>query len=164
MNMSEIMKCMLNTLTCVAESCPCFHGASQQCMIGMWFSGQLGVSKIVLPPKEEVLNKETPVLEAIKSDNPFPELKPKSFLPSIAGRIATAIEIKEVETARGPVAIANFMLTDGAIEVRVAVWEPGAELNGFNVGGWITLTNMSVKDPYEGVTQISTTRKTKISR
>ena len=56
------------------------------------------------------------------------------------------------------------MLTDGAIEVRVAVWEPGNSLNGFNVGGWITLTNMSVKDPYDNVAQISTTRKTKISR
>lgn len=157
-------KCFITGLTCPKIECDLYHEATQICKIVMLVNRTLGHIDGPAPKETPTVPIQTPVVDGIKPDNPFPELVPDKFLKSIAGRIKTDIEIREVETSRGPVGIANFMLTDGAIEVRVAVWEPDDKLKGFNVGAWITLTNMSVKDPYEGVAQISTTRNSKISR
>ena len=158
--------CHRSTMLCNPEKCVLYVQETDQCfdeIEKIYKMSQMRTGENVQAPLPQQ-SLQTPVLDAIKPDNPFPELKPKGFLPAIAGRITSAIEIREVETSRGPIDIANFMLTDGAKEVRIAVWEPGDKLNGFNVGSWITLTNMSVKDPYDNVAQISTTRKTQISR
>ena len=151
--------CFMSGMSCNAD-CPLYHEATQQCKIAMALNRYLGDIDGQVAPKEPI---QTPVVEATKPDNPFPELAPGSYLQSIAGRIATPIEINEVQAQGKPTPIAKFTITDGAMVVPVAVWEPGNSLNGFNVGSWITLTAMSVKE-YQSEIQISTTRKTKISR
>jgi hypothetical protein len=131
-------------------------------MIGMWLTGQLGLGKIVTAKEES----SSPLIaQAMKSDAPFPELKPKTFLKTITGRIMDAPETREVNARDGPVAITNFKLTDGAIQIRVGLWaELGDEMNNFNIGDYVTLSNMSVKEPYDGTAQITSTKNTKISR
>lgn len=131
-------------------------------MWGMALSRYLGSTEEVVAQKAEA-PKETPVVKSMKSDNPFPELKVGGFLPSIAGKISSPIEVREVNTGSGPTPIAEFGITDGASVVKVTVWEPGDKLNNFNVGDWITLTAMSVKE-YKKEIQVNTTRGSKISR
>ena len=157
-------KCFLTDLTCKGVACEgIYHEATQQCKLVMAINRYVG--RIDGPAKTETKQAPTqqPVHEAMKSDNPFPELVPGKFCPSIAGRVTTPIEISEVQAQGKPTPIAKFTITDGAIVVPVAVWEPGDSLDGFNVGSWITLTKMSVRE-YQGETQISSTRNTKISR
>ena len=77
--------------------------------------------------------------------------------------MASAPETREVPSSDGePLTVTNFGLTDGAIEIRVGIWNVGDRLDNFNVGSSITLSNMSVKDPYEGTAQINSTKNTKI--
>lgn len=148
-------------MQCTLERCPAYHDESLQCMWGMFLHRQLGVTD--LSTVKTTAEPSAPIVDAMKSDTPFPELKPRSFLPSIAGRITTPIEVREVTTGSGPTPLANFDITDGVAIIKVTIWEPGSTLDAFKVGSWITLTNLSVKE-YQGETQISSTRKTKISR
>lgn len=146
------------------EDCPLIHEATGQCKIVMLVNRLLG--DIDGPVKTATSGAPTQtqsplVADAMKPEAPFPELKVGGFLPSITGTISSPIEVREVGSNATP--IAEFGLTDGAQVVKVTVWEPGDKLNNFNVGSWITLTSMSVKE-YKGEVQINTTRKTKISR
>jgi len=94
----------------------------------------------------------------------FPELKPKSYV-EITGEVVDDPVIKEVDTRRGPSMIANFHLTDGETQVRVALWgDLSSEAGGLRIGDVVTLTNMSVRDPYEGTAQISSTKNTVVKR
>ena len=159
--MSETIYCFVSTMACKTTECALYHEATQICKIVMAINRYLG--PIDGPAKISTAPAQTPVAEGMKSDNPFPTLTPGGFVPSIAGRIATPIEISEVQAQGKPTPIAKFTITDGSIVVPVAVWEPKDKLNNFNVGSWITMTAMSVKE-YKGEIQVNTTRGSKISR
>ena len=156
-------KCFITGLTCPKIECDLYHEATQICKIVMLVNRTLGHidGPVITPPT--TIPAQTPVAESMKSDNPFPELKVGGFLPSIAGRITSPIEVREVTAQGKPTPIAEFGITDGATVIPVTVWDPEDRLNGFNVGSWITLTAMSIRE-YKNETQISTTRGSKISR
>lgn len=158
-------KCFITGLTCPKMECDLYHEATQICKIVMLVNRTLGHIDGPTPKETPPASLQQPVVESMKLDTPFPELVPKSFLKSISGRMVDSPETREVETSRGPVSITNFLITDGAIQIRVALWEDlGDAVSEFNIGSGITLSNMSVKDPYDSVAQISSTRNTKISR
>ena len=156
-------KCFITGLTCPKIECDLYHEATQICKIVMLVNRTLGHIDGPAPTETPPASLQQPVVESMKSDNPFPELKVGGFLTSIAGRISSPIEVREVTAQGKPTPIANFGITDGATVIPVTVWDPEDRLNGFNVGSWITLTAMSIRE-YKDETQISTTRNSKISR
>lgn len=157
--------CFITGLACKGVACEgIYHEATQQCKIVMMVNRYLG--RIDGPAKTETPSPKSDsplVADAMKSDNPFPELKIGGFLPTITGRISSPIEVREVTAQGKPTDIAEFGLTDGVAVVKVTVWEPEADLLTASVGSKITLTKMSVRE-YKGETQISTTRASTISR
>ena len=99
-----------------------------------------------------------------KKSKPFPKLEPRKYLQEITGEVVDAPEIKEVNTRSGPKQIANFNFTDGKSTIRVGIWEElFDEMGDLKAGDVIILKGMSIRDPYQGVEQISSTRNTKIA-
>ena len=106
-----------------------------------------------------VQEKPTKIADVAK----WPVLESGKYVQTLTGTIVDDIVIREVETRRGPSDIANFKFTDGVTVIRVALWgDLAKEVENFGKGNVVTLTRMSIKDPYEGVQQISSTRNTKI--
>ena len=88
---------------------------------------------------------------------------PNSYMPSVKGIIETLPQVKEVPTSSGPKQITEFDLKVGDEVVKVALWEDtGKEVVFKKIGDKLTLTAMSVKTPYEGKHQLSSTRKTMV--
>ena len=115
------------------------------------------------------------ILECAKGDSPapvaqspqepktessgFPKLEEGKFLREIEGELKDDPVQRDVDTSRGPTKVTNFRLTDGITDVRVSLWGDLAdEVMNFVKGNSITLTNMSIKEPYDGLMQISSTR------
>lgn len=104
------------------------------------------------------------VSDAMKTLEPFPRFVPDTFVESLAGQIVGSIIIKEVNTGRGPVDIAEVSLTDGATNVVVTMWEDLSKaVETYQAGESITITNLKVNKPYKGVESLSSTRNTKVS-
>jgi len=152
------MHCIWVAGYCLEDKCPYYHDATLQCKIVMAVNRYLGDFEAPKQPQAQA----SPLIP--KELKPFPELEPKKYLQEITGEVVDNPEVREVETRRGPVTIANFHITDGKTKIRVALWEDLVkEAEKFRPGDVITLKGMSIKDPYEGVDQISSTRKTEIA-
>ena len=106
-----------------------------------------------------------PVLDApmpVKQTT-WPMLESGKYVQSLTGTIVDDIVIREVQVRGKATPIANFNLTDGVTVVKIAIWDALVnEVKGLGKGDTLTLTGMSIKDPYEGVLQISSTRNTTI--
>lgn len=110
-------------------------------------------------PASSVQEKPTKVEDVTK----WPVLESGKYVQSLTGTIVDDIVVREVQVRGKPTPIANFNLTDGVTVVKIAVWDALIkELEGFGKGDTVTLIGMSIKDPYEGVQQISSTRNTTI--
>jgi len=93
----------------------------------------------------------------------WPVLESGKYVQSLTGTIVDDIVIREVQVRGKATPIANFNLTDGVTVVKIAIWDALVnEVKGLGKGDTVTLTGMSIKDPYEGVLQISSTRNTTI--
>lgn len=117
------------------------------------------------PPQTSTPQSPTPTtpLKPTHTLKKWPELKPGSFVRELVGEVLEDPVIREVNTKNGPTTITNFKMTDGVVTIRVGAWdELGLAAKRFNVGDLITVTAVSVKDPYDGVTQVSTTRRSTI--
>lgn len=150
----EPLYCFISTTYCNVK-CPLYHFDSQQCKIVM------AVNRVLGDFDRPQQGQQLPTQKTLK---PFPQLESGKYLQSITGKMVDNPVVKEVNTQRGPTPIANFHLTDEKTKVRVALWEKLAdEVMRYGAGDIITLTGMSVKDPYEEVIQLSSTRNTNIS-
>ena len=93
----------------------------------------------------------------------WPVLESGKYVQSLTGTIVDDIVVREVQVRGKATPIANFNLTDGVTVVKIAIWDALVnEVKGLGKGDTVTLTGMSIKDPYEGVLQISSTRNTTI--
>lgn len=157
---NEPMHCIWMSGYCLEDKCPYYHDATFQCKIVMAvnrFLGDIDAPKSPAPKRTE----SHPLIP--KSLEPFPKLEPGKYLQEITGEVVNAPEIKEVNTRSGPKQIANFDFTDGKSTIRVGIWEElFGEMGDLKAGDVVTLKGMSIRDPYQGVEQISSTRKTKI--
>jgi hypothetical protein len=70
---------------------------------------------------------------------------------------------RDINTKRGPTTITKFSLDDGSGEVSVTVWgDKGNEAMGLVSGDKVQLTSLMVKEPFDGVPQVSSGNWTKI--
>lgn len=156
--MSEPMLCPLTGAYCSENGCPLYHSDTLQCKFIMAVENILGTYTEGAKPKREETHPLIP-----KTLKPFPTLEPGKFLQELTGEVVNAPEIREVNTKNGPKQIANFEFTDGKSKIRVGIWEELlGEIKNLRSGDVITLKGMSIRPPYKGVEQISSTRNTKI--
>lgn len=145
----EIITCF-NKKECTYDAtlCPLFDVENDWCKLERLKTGAKAA-----PPRRTQPKKEG-----------FPPLEAGKYIPKLSGEIVSDITVREVETERGPSIVANFKLSDGNSDIRVAIWgDLVNEIQEFGKGKQVTLTGMSVKPPYENVTQVSSTRKTIIN-
>ena len=94
----------------------------------------------------------------------FPDFEEGNY-ETLTGEIVEPAETREVNTRSGPKMVSNVFLTDGETKVRVGLWnELVDEIEKYGKGDVVTITNLSVKAPYDEVVQLSSTKNTKISR
>jgi replication factor A1 len=75
---------------------------------------------------------------------------------TIQGQLLDDPQTRDVETSRGPARVTNFRIDDGTGEVRVSLWrELGEEVEGVEAGSYIRLENVNVREPFDGLLQIS---------
>ncbi|HUS79180.1 MAG TPA: OB-fold nucleic acid binding domain-containing protein [Patescibacteria group bacterium] len=81
----------------------------------------------------------------------------------VRGRVLEIPEIREVETARGPATVASFRIDDGTGEARVSVWRDLVDqVEGLAQGAQIRMENCQVREPFDGLLQVSSGMFTRI--
>jgi replication factor A1 len=82
---------------------------------------------------------------------------------TIEGQLLDDPVTREVETRRGPVNVTNFRIDDQTGEVRVSLWrELGDLVEGLEGGAQIRLENVNVREPFDGLLQVSSGPFTKV--
>ncbi len=82
---------------------------------------------------------------------------------TIEGQLLDDPVTREVETRRGPVNVTNFRIDDNTGEVRVSLWrELGEVVDGLEAGAYIRLENVNVREPFDGLLQVSSGQFTKV--
>ena len=70
---------------------------------------------------------------------------------------------RDIETVRGPATVTNFRIDDGTGEARVSLWRDHAEAAmDLTAGAEIRLEYMNVREPFDGLIQVSSGTFTKI--
>jgi ssDNA-binding replication factor A large subunit len=70
---------------------------------------------------------------------------------------------RDVDTIRGPTTVTNFRIDDGTGEARVSLWrEHAEEAMDLTAGAEIKLEYMNVREPFDGIIQVSSGAFTKI--
>ena len=139
-----------NNVECIYDKCPIFSKSQQICKMEMF--------KTTAQPVGQQPQRQTEIVDSV-----FAKLEAGKFARELKGKIVDDPIQKDVDTARGPNTVTNFRLTDGVTEVRVAIWGDLANaVMDKTAGDSITLLNMSIKEPYDGITQVTSNRKTEI--
>ncbi|MBN2335033.1 hypothetical protein JXL21_05695 [Candidatus Bathyarchaeota archaeon] len=70
---------------------------------------------------------------------------------------------RDIETVRGPATVTNFRIDDGTGEARVSLWRDHAEkAMDLTAGADVRLEYMNVREPFDGLIQVSSGAFTKI--
>jgi len=70
---------------------------------------------------------------------------------------------RDIETVRGPATVTNFRIDDGTGEARVSLWRDHAEAAmDLTAGAEVRLEYMNVREPFDGLIQVSSGTFTKI--
>lgn len=70
---------------------------------------------------------------------------------------------REVNTMRGPTAVVSFRIDDGTGEARINLWrEHGKAAEGLTAGARIRLENCNVREPFDGLMQVSSGQFTRV--
>jgi replication factor A1 len=71
---------------------------------------------------------------------------------------------REVNTMRGPTNVVSFRIDDGSGEARISLWrEHGKAVEGLTSGARIRLENCNIREPFDGLMQVTSTQFTKIT-
>ena len=91
------------------------------------------------------------------------DLSPGKFINTLKGTMLNDPVQRDVETRSGPKTVTNFALNTEYGEIRVALWEDlGNDVMDHTAGDELTVTNLIIKDPFDGMMQVSSTKNTKV--
>lgn len=92
------------------------------------------------------------------------KLEVGKYVNKVSGILVDDTSQREVDTQYGPNTVTNFRMTiEGEGEVRVSLWgDLAKDAMNYTAGDSITLTNMKVNPPYDGLLQLGSCRRTKI--
>lgn len=70
---------------------------------------------------------------------------------------------RDIDTSRGPATVTNFRIDDGTGEARVSLWREHSEIAmDLTAGSEVRLEYMNVREPFDGIIQISSGTFTKV--
>jgi ssDNA-binding replication factor A large subunit len=82
---------------------------------------------------------------------------------SIRGQLLDDPIQRDIDTVRGPTTVTNFRIDDGTGEARVSLWREHAEAAmDLTAGAEIRLEYMNVREPFDGLIQVSSGAFTKL--
>ncbi|MBN1683530.1 hypothetical protein JW865_08270 [Candidatus Bathyarchaeota archaeon] len=83
---------------------------------------------------------------------------------TLEGQLLDEPLTREVNTLRGPANVTSFRIDDGTGEVRISLWNKQAkDVEGLTIGSKILLENCNVREPFDGLLQVSSSSYTKIN-
>lgn len=99
-----------------------------------------------------------------KKEDPEPQdLSPGKFINALKGSLLNGPVQRDVDTRRGPATVTNVTLNTEYGDVRVALWDDfGDPVMNCVAGDELTITNLIIKDPFDGVMQVQNTKNTKV--
>jgi len=162
MSIEERIDCF-NGEECSYIACPQFNTQLDTCnfkIIGLLKTTGEPTAKTSPVPQQKRMSGETkPKENQSTDDGSFANLQPNSFAKKLKGKLIEDPTQRDVDTSYGPATVTSFRISDGSANLKVSLWGDVAdESMDFTNGMEITLTNMSVKDVYDGVLQVSSTR------
>lgn len=82
---------------------------------------------------------------------------------TIRGQLLDDPVQRDIETSRGPASVTNFRIDDGTGEARVSLWREHAEAAmDLTAGAEVRLEYMNVREPFDGLIQVSSGAFTKL--
>jgi ssDNA-binding replication factor A large subunit len=82
---------------------------------------------------------------------------------TIRGQLLDDPVQRDIDTSHGPAAVTNFRIDDGTGEARVSLWREHAETAmDLSAGAEVKLEYMNVREPFDGLIQVSSGAFTKI--
>ena len=82
---------------------------------------------------------------------------------TIRGQLLDDPVQRDIDTSRGPASVTNFRIDDGTGEARVSLWREHAETAmDLTAGAEVKLEYMNVREPFDGIIQVSSGSFTKI--
>jgi ssDNA-binding replication factor A large subunit len=82
---------------------------------------------------------------------------------TIRGQLLDGPVQRDIDTSHGPAAVTNFRIDDGTGEARVSLWREHAETAmDLSAGAEVKLEYMNVREPFDGLIQVSSGAFTKI--
>jgi ssDNA-binding replication factor A large subunit len=82
---------------------------------------------------------------------------------TIQGQVLDDPVQRDIETVRGPATVTNFRIDDSTGEARVSLWrEHAEEAMDLTAGAEIRLEYVNVREPFDGLIQVSSGSFTKI--
>ena len=83
---------------------------------------------------------------------------------TVEGQLLDDPVSREVNTMRGPTNVVSFRVDDGTGEARISLWrEHGKAVEGLTAGARIRLENCNIREPFDGLMQVTSTQFTKIT-
>ena len=107
------------------------------------------------------LDVELPELE--RKITPIADLREGQRNVTVRGQLLDDPVQRDIDTARGPATVTNFRVDDGTGEARVSLWREHAEkAMDLTAGSEVSLEYMNVREPFDGLIQLSSGAFTKI--
>jgi ssDNA-binding replication factor A large subunit len=109
----------------------------------------------------EDLEVELPELE--RKITPIADLREGQRNVTVSGQLLDDPVQRDIDTVRGPATVTNFRIDDGTGEARVSLWRDYAEkAMDLTAGAQVRLEYMNVREPFDGLIQVSSGAFTKI--
>ena len=84
--------------------------------------------------------------------------------PTIEGKLIDDPVQRDINTVRGPATVTNFRLEDSSGTCRVSLWGDLAEsAMNLEAGVKVQITSLMVKEPYDGLPQVSSGKWSKVT-
>ena len=119
------------------------------------------VSDVTVHIDPEDFEMEIPEIERKVTD--IIDLREGQRNVNIRGQLLDDPIQRDIDTIRGPTMVTNFRIDDGTGEARVSLWRDHAEAAmDLTAGAEIRLEYMNVREPFDGLIQVSSGAFTKI--
>jgi replication factor A1 len=113
------------------------------------------------------VNPEEIIIEKINPEDritPIKDLVEGQKNVIVQGQLLDEPLTREVNTLRGPTNVVSFRIDDGTGEARISLWgDQGKTVEGLTIGSKLLLENCNVREPFDGLLQVSSNTFTKIT-
>jgi replication factor A1 len=104
------------------------------------------------------------ILDAAERVTQIKDLQEGQKNITVEGQLLDDPISREVNTMRGPTNVVSFRVDDGTGEARISLWrEHGKAVEGLTAGARIRMENCNIREPFDGLMQVTSTQFTRIT-